>query len=90
VGALPDGIPEIARAIGHKSMSVHVYSHPRLGCSASLSWGVWKGSESVRRVPQIQYSRDTSMANWEDALSVLEQCIMAARRQLEMLDALDE
>lgn len=87
---LPAGIPEIARQIGHKSVSVHVYSHPRLGVAAQLSWGVWKGSESVRSVPQVRYARDSSMANWEDALRVLEQCIAQARRQLAILDALDE
>jgi hypothetical protein len=90
VAKLPDGIPVIARQIGHKSMSVSVYSHPRLGVAAQLCWGVWKGSENVRSIPQIQYARDNSLANWEDALAVLEQCVLAARRQLQMLDALDE
>lgn len=87
---LPEGIPEIAREIGHKSVSAHVYSHPRLGVAAQISWGVWKGSDNVRSVPQVQYNRDTSMANWEDALRVLEQCIDTARRQLTLMDALDE
>jgi len=75
---------------GHQSLSVHVYSHPKAGIAASLSWGVWKGSTSVRTVPQVQYSSDESLRDWQHALDVLEQCVMAARRQLELLDVEDE
>ena len=87
---LPKGIPVIAREIGHKSVSVHVYSHPRAGVAAQLSWGVWKGSQNVRSLPQVQYSRDYSITDWKDAMDILEQCIQAARRQLEILDIPDE
>lgn len=87
---LPDGIPELAREIGHKSMSVSVYSHPKAGIAAQLSWGVWKGSTNVRSIPQVQYASDESLRDWRHALDVLEQCILAARRQLELIDIPDE
>jgi hypothetical protein len=79
---------EIKRAcaeIGHKSLSASVYSHPRAGVGASLCWGVWEGSQSVRTRPQVSYSRDSSIRDWMDALDILEQLIMAARRQLELV-----
>lgn len=84
------GIPAIVREIGHKSMSIHVYSHPRAGIAAQLSWGVWKGSTNVRSKPQVTFSRDASLKDWEDALDVAYKLIAAARRQLELLDTADE
>jgi hypothetical protein len=71
-------------------MSVSVYSHPQLGVAAQLGWGVWRGSRNVRTFPQVQYSRDASLADWRDALDVLEKCIAAARRQLELVDLPEE
>lgn len=87
---LPSGIPALAAEIGHKSMSVSLYSHPALGIAGSLSWGVWKGSQSVRTFPQVKYGRDSAIASWQDALSVLRQMIDAAERQLALLDISDE
>lgn len=87
---LPSGIPVLAAEIGHKSMSVTVYSHPALGVAGSLSWGVWKGSQSVRTFPQVKYSRDQAIASWQDALSLMRYMIDAAERQLALLDISDE
>lgn len=87
---LPKGIPALAAEIGHKSMTVSLYSHPALGVAGSLQWGVWKGSQSVRSFPQVKYSRDKSFRDWQDAVSLLRQMIDAAERQLEILDALGE
>ena len=86
----PSEIKKNAALIGHKSLSASVYSHPRHGVGASLNWGVWKGSDSVRTRPQITYSRDSAIKDWMDALDILEQLIMAARRQLELAADLDE
>lgn len=86
---LPSGLPALMRQTGHKSMNLAVYSHPRLGLSAALSWGVFEGSDSVRTYQQVKYARDTSLADWNDALNVLERCIEAARRQLALLDTGD-
>jgi hypothetical protein len=33
----------------------------------------------------VSYSRDSSIRDWMDALDILEQLIMAARRQLELV-----
>lgn len=85
--------PQIAQAaalIGHKSLSVHVYSHPKAGIGASLSWGVWEESRSVAVTPQVSYSRDSSLRDWRDALDVVEQLVMAARHQLELCGESDE
>ena len=87
---LPKGIPSLAREIGHKSVSVSVYSHPRLGVAGSLTWGVYKGSDSIRSFPMVKYSRDASFKDWEDAMDLLEQMILAARRQLALLDIPEE
>ena len=87
---LPKGIPALAAQIGHKSMYVSVYSHPRLGVAGTLSWGVWKGSDNIRTFPQVKYSRDKSFEDWQDAVSILRQMIDAAERQLEILDASGE
>lgn len=86
----PSEIKKNAALIGHKSLSASVYSHPRYGVGASLDWGVWKGSQSVRTRPQVSYSRDSSIKDWMDALEILEQLIMVARRQLELAADLDE
>jgi len=86
---LPD-IPALAREIGHKSVNVSVYSHPRLGLAGSLSWGVWKGSENVRTAAQVRISRDESIRDWQHALDVLEEAIAMARRQLALLDVPEE
>jgi hypothetical protein len=90
VSDLPSGIPQLACEIGHKSMSVTVYSHPSFGVAGSLSWGVWKGSQSVRTFPQVKYSRDAAIASWQDAVSLLRHMIDAAERQLAILDVSDE
>jgi hypothetical protein len=81
---------EIVRQIGHQSIGVHVYSHPRLGVAATLTWDVYKGSTNVRTKPQCSYTRDASLKGWPDALDIMEQLIGAARRQLELLDLDDE
>lgn len=81
----PVEIKRAAAQIGHKSLSASVYSHPRAGVGASLCWGVWEGSQNVRTRPQVSYSRDSSIKDWMDALDILEQLIMAARRQLELV-----
>lgn len=86
---LPD-IPALVRLPGHQSLNGGIYSHPNLGVAGSLAWGVWKGSQNVRSVPQVKYSRDTAIRDWRDALDVLEQMITTARRQLELLDTPDE
>lgn len=82
---LPAEIKKAVALIGHKSVSVHVYSHPRAGIGASLSWGVYRGSTSVATRPQVSYSRDTPLRDWEDALDVMEQLIAAARHQLVLV-----
>lgn len=87
---LPKGIPSLAAQIGHKSMSVSLYSHPALGVAGSLSWGVWKGSVNVRTFPQVKYARDAALADWHDAIALLRQMIDAAERQLAILDIEDE
>ena len=87
---LPSGIPALAAEIGHKSMSVSVYSHPALGVAGSLSWGVWKGSQNVQSFPQVKYSRDSALADWRDALALMRHMIDAAERQLALLDISDE
>ena len=87
---LPSGIPVLAAEIGHKSMSVSLYSHPALGVAGSLSWGVWKGSQTVRSFPQVKYSRDAALADWRDAIALLRHMIDAAERQLAILDTSDE
>lgn len=71
-------------------MSVSLYSHPALGVAGSLSWGVWKGSHSVRTFPQVKYARDAALTDWRDALSLLRQMIDAAERQLALIDIPDE
>lgn len=81
----PVEIKKAAAQIGHKSLSASVYSHPRAGVGASLCWGVWEGSRSVATRPQVSYCRDTAIKDWMDALDILEQLIMAARRQLELV-----
>lgn len=81
----PVEIKRAAAQIGHKSLSASVYSHPRTGIGATLAWGVWKGSQSLATRPQVSYCRDSSIRDWMDALDVLEQLIMAARRQLELV-----
>lgn len=87
---LPAGIPAIVRLPGHQSVSVHVYSHPRMGVAGSLCWGIWKGSENVRSYPQVKLERDFAISGWEDALDVLEQMIAMGRRQLALLDVPEE
>ncbi len=85
MATFPSEIKRAAAQIGHKSLSASVYSHPRAGVGADLSWGVWKGSQNVRTRPQVSYSRDSAIKDWMDALDILEQLIMAARRQLELV-----
>lgn len=90
MGNYPSNLGEIVRQIGHQSVHASVYSHPRLGVAASVSWGVWEGSENVRSHPQVKMERDTAMRDWREALDLLEQCIAVARRQLDLFDAGDK
>lgn len=83
---LPKGIPALAAQIGHKSMSVSLYSHPSLGVAGSLTWGVWEGSRNVRSFPQVKYARDAAFRDWQEAVSLLRVMIDQAERQLELLD----
>lgn len=85
MATFPAEIKAAVAQIGHKSVSASVYSHPRFGVGADLSWGVWKGSDNVRTRPQVSYSRDSSIKDFNDALDILEQMIKAARRQLELV-----
>jgi hypothetical protein len=87
---LPAEIKTAAALIGHKSLSAHVYSHPKAGIGADLCWGVWEGSRSVATVPQVSYSQDTALKDWREALDILERLILAARHQLELVDDEDE
>lgn len=57
--------------------------------AATLNWGIFEGSTSVRSYSQVKLSRDFAIADWKDALDILEQCIAVARRQLELLDVPD-
>jgi hypothetical protein len=86
MGELPAGIPALAAQIGHKSVSVSLYSHPALGACGSLAWGVWKGSQSIATRPQVKYSRDAAIKDWRDALGLLRHMIDAAERQLDLID----
>lgn len=83
-------IPEIAGRLGHKSIHVSIYSHPDLGVAGKVSWGVYKGPKSLMSLSQVTMGTDQPMKDWRDGLKLLEDMIAMARRQLEVLDPLDE